>query len=77
MFEQLFGSKTRVKVLNLFLNNEERSFYVREITRRVNEQINSVRRELSNLKNLNILSSKRQNGKLYYTVNKHFEMFQE
>ena len=46
MIDTLFGSKTRVKLLYLFLNNPGRAFYVREITRRVDEQINSVRREL-------------------------------
>ena len=47
MVEQLFGSKTRVKLLQLFYSNPNRSFYVREITRKIDEQINSVRRELS------------------------------
>jgi hypothetical protein len=45
MIEQLFGSKTRVKLLKLFFSNPNRSFYVREITRTIDEQINSVRRE--------------------------------
>ena len=49
MIDALFGSKTRVKLLGLFMNNPERSFYVREITRNIGEQINSVRRELANL----------------------------
>ena len=31
MVEQLFGSKTRVKLLSLFFNNPGRPFYVREI----------------------------------------------
>lgn len=56
-FEHLFGSKTRVKLLSLFYNNPERPFYVREITRKVNEQINSVRRELQNLLNIGIVKS--------------------
>lgn len=77
MFEQLFGSKTRVKLLNLFLNNQDRSFYVRELTRKVDEQINSVRRELANLKNLNLVSCKKKNGRLYYIVNPHNDIFLE
>ena len=77
MFEQLFGSKTRVKLLNLFLNNEDMSFYVREITRKIDEQINSVRRELANLKSLNIVTNKKKNGKLYYKVNPNVEIFPE
>jgi predicted transcriptional regulator len=67
--EQLFGSKTRVKLLKLFLSNPNRSFYVREITRKIDEQINSVRRELANLLSLGVIGSDSTNNKLYYEVN--------
>src|SRR3989337_1444166 len=75
MFEQLFGSKTRVKLLKLFFTNLNRSFYVREITRKIDEQINSVRRELSNLLSIGIISSDTNNNKLYYEVNQKYEFF--
>ena len=79
MIEQLFGSKTRVKLLQLFLANPGRSFYVRELTRKIDEQINSVRRELSNLLGIGIIKSDSVNNKLYYEVNqgyKHFKALQ-
>lgn len=79
MIEQLFGSKTRVKLLQLFLANPGRSFYVRELTRKIDEQINSVRRELSNLMGIGIVKSDSVNNKLYYEVNqgyKHFKALQ-
>lgn len=79
MIEQLFGSKTRVKLLQLFLANPGRSFYVREITRKIDEQINSVRRELANLLGIGIIKSDSVNNKLYYEVNqgyKHFKALQ-
>lgn len=79
MIEQLFGSKTRVKLLQLFLANPGRSFYVREITRKIDEQINSVRRELANLTGIGIVRSDSVNNKLYYEVNqgyKHFKALQ-
>lgn len=76
MIEQLFGSKTRVKLLQLFYSNPNRSFYVREITRKIDEQINSVRRELSNLLSVGIISSENTNNKLYYEVNKSFEFYE-
>lgn len=76
MVEQLFGSKTRVKLLHLFYSNPNRSFYVREITRKIDEQINSVRRELSNLLNVGIISSENTNNKLYYEVNKTFQYYE-
>jgi predicted transcriptional regulator len=76
MIEQLFGSKTRVKLLQLFYSNPNRSFYVREITRKIDEQINSVRRELSNLLNIGIITSDNTNNKLYYEVNQKFEYYE-
>ena len=76
MVEQLFGSKTRVKLLQLFYSNPNRSFFVREITRKIDEQINSVRRELSNLLSIGIIPSDNNNNKLYYEVNQNFEFYE-
>lgn len=76
MIEQLFGSKTRVKLLKLFYANPNRSFYVREITRKIDEQINSVRRELSNLLNVGIITSDGTKNKLYYEVNQKYEFYE-
>lgn len=75
MIEQLFGSKTRVKLLQLFYSNPNRSFYVREITRKIDEQINSVRRELANLLSIGIISSDTNNNRLYYEVNQDYEYY--
>ena len=77
MVEQLFGSKTRVKLLQLFYSNPNRSFYVREITRKIDEQINSVRRELANLLSIGIISSdaKDDKNRLYYEVNQDYEFY--
>ena len=75
MIEQLFGSKTRVKLLQLFYSNPNRAFYVREITRKIDEQINSVRRELSNLLSIGIITSDATNNRLYYEVNQDYEFY--
>ena len=75
MIEQLFGSKTRVKLLQLFYSNPNRSFYVREITRKIDEQINSVRRELSNLLSIGIITSDATQNRLYYEVNQKYEYY--
>lgn len=72
MIDALFGSKTRVKLLHLFLSNPGRAFYVREITRKIDEQINSVRRELANMLNVGIIKSENSNNKLYYEVNQEY-----
>lgn len=73
--DSLFGSKTRVKLLNLFFNNPNTNYYVREITRLIDEQVNSVRRELSNLQDVGIVVSTNNERKLFYTLNHDFEYY--
>ncbi len=67
--EKLFGSKTRAKLLNLFFENPDKSFYVREMTRVINEQINSVRRELLNLESIGVIKNETFDNKVYYSAN--------
>ena len=67
--EKLFGSKTRAKLLRLFFENPGKSFYVREMTRVIDEQINSVRRELLNLESIGIIKNETFDNKVYYSAN--------
>jgi hypothetical protein len=57
MLEKLFGSKTRVKILKLFLIHPLEKYYIRQLSRDLKLQLNSVRRELENLENFGILTS--------------------
>ena len=67
--EKLFGSKTRAKLLQLFFENPNKSYYVREMTRVIDEQINSVRRELTNLESIGVVKSETYDNKIYYSAN--------
>lgn len=67
--EKLFGSKTRAKLLSLFFSNQNKSYYVREISRVIEEQINSVRRELTNLSSLGLVKIENYENKVYYSAN--------
>src|SRR3990172_4798097 len=68
MLEELFVSRVRVKILQLFLSSAQDSlFHVREIVRRVAEEINAVRRELSRMEKYGMVSSEwRANRRLYH-----------
>ena len=59
MLDQLFGSKTRVRLLRLFLHNPEQAFFVRQLSRKIGAQINGVRNELDNLVDLGLVSAVR------------------
>ncbi|MFA5070546.1 MAG: winged helix-turn-helix domain-containing protein [Patescibacteria group bacterium] len=77
MLEHLFGSRTRVKLLSLFLVNEDKPYFIREIGRKIKEHINSTRRELSNLEKIGLVRSFGQRRKKYYQVNKDFLLYSE
>lgn len=87
VLDQLFGSSTRVSLMRLFLETPERSYYVREITRKVDAQLNSVRRELNRFVEMglvhevegSILKGEKTSvqNKKYYRANTHFIFFHE
>lgn len=68
MLEELFVSRVRVKILQLFLSSPQDSlFHVREIVRRVSEEINAVRRELARMEKYGLVTSEwRANRRLYH-----------
>jgi hypothetical protein len=57
MLERLFGSQTRVKILKLFLLHPDHTYYIRQVARDLELQVNSARRELDNLEKFGILGS--------------------
>ena len=77
MLKKLFGSGARVKLLRQFLQNPKEEFFIRELTRILNEQINSLRRELENLEKIGLLKSKERNRKKYYFASPHFPLLHE
>lgn len=77
MLKRLFTSNTRVKLLTVFLMNTSEEYFIRELTRKLNEQINSVRRELDNLKKIGLLKAKVRNRKKFYHVNPDFVFLEE
>ena len=77
MLKKIFGSGTRVKLFRQFLLNQGEEYFIRELTRILDEQINSLRRELQNLEEIGMLKSRDRNRKKYYQVNPHFVLLHE
>lgn len=79
---KLFGSRSRVKLLEKLVIEDTVSksgvgFFIRELCRDTDEQINAVRRELMNLEHLTILKSYEQNKKKYYSMNRNCVLYNE
>ncbi len=77
MLEKLFTSKTRVKLLTLFLLNPETELYVREIARKTGKNTNAIRRELNNLEDIGLLLSEKKGNLKYYTINNKMPIYIE
>lgn len=85
--EHLFGSKTRARLLGLFIQNADQRYFVRELTRKIDAQLNSVRRELGNLMEMGLIQEvvavedpKEKKGvssekRKFYQANKEFALF--
>ena len=77
MLEAIISSKTRVKLLTLFLLSPDREYYVREIVRMTEENMNAVRRELANLELFGLITGMKKGNQQYYTVNRDFFLYED
>lgn len=73
----LFISKTRVKLLKIFFSNPKKIFYVRELVRLTEEQINAVRRELNRMNKKGIVRKEERGNRLYYSLRKDYSFYNE
>lgn len=78
---KLFGSKCRTKILEKFFLEYEAGnydwFHMRWLSRDLDEQINSIKRELDSLEELNILKSREELKKKFFFLNKNFILLEE
>lgn len=75
VLKALFSSQTRVKLLSTFLLHPEEEYFIRELTRLLNEQINSIRRELENLRRIGLVKARHRNRKKYYKIDQDFVLY--
>jgi hypothetical protein len=75
MFSDLITSKSRVKLLNVFLANPGEMYHVRELVRKTGDEINAVRRELQFLEKNGILTREPRANRVYYSLNKNYPFY--
>ena len=88
MLEQLFGSKTRYKILRTLFRESDKPLFVRELARAIDTQVNAVRREIELLRDLGLIveeidkkpkASAAEYGsslRKYYRLNKESVLFE-
>ncbi len=70
-------SRVRVGLMELFFQQPNELFYVREITRQVHEEINAVRRELDRMLASGLLKNEERGNRVYYYLNRNYTYYPE
>lgn len=73
----LFVSRVRVKVFQLFLSHPGQLYYIREVVRALDEEINAVRRELDRLQRFGLLRSEWRGNRKYYEFRPDYLFYRE
>lgn len=77
MLEDLFSSRVRVKLLEIFLTSPTQSYHSRELARITGERQNSIWRELQKLEEFGLLHSKARGNRKDYAVCRDFTFYPE
>ena len=73
----LFGSKTRTKLITKLMMEPDRQFYIREISRETNIPYSMVYKELDNLEHLGIITSQKKGKITLLSVNKETPYYRD
>jgi hypothetical protein len=73
--EDIIISRVRVKILTLFMTHPGMIFHVRDIVRKVGEEINAVRRELAHMEKAGMVSKEQRANRLFYSFRKEYGLY--
>ncbi|MCD6570251.1 MAG: hypothetical protein J7L53_06070 [Deltaproteobacteria bacterium] len=77
MLQRLFSSRVRVEILSSFFLHPDKDLYVREIERITGEDYKNISRELRNLEEIGLLSSRKKGNLKYFALDKEFLLYEE
>jgi predicted nucleotidyltransferase len=77
MLKNLFTSEVRILLLSRFLMNEDREFYLRQLSSHFNLSPRHVSLELKNLQNIGIINKRIAGNLHYYNINRRHPLFKE
>jgi hypothetical protein len=75
--QDLFVSKVRAKLLQIFFSQPEEIFYVRQLVRQTGEEINAVRRELGRMESRGMVTRESRANRVYYSFKKSYPFYDE
>lgn len=77
MLSKLITSKTRVKLLTLFLTHPDERFYFKYLIERLHMPPTGLHSELKRFEEIGLLESKREGNIKFYWINKGFSLYPE
>lgn len=77
MLQHIIPSKARRKILEFFYHHPGENYYLRKIVREIDEEVNAVKRELDILTEEKLLLRERRLNKVYFTLNKSYQFYDE
>ncbi len=77
LLDGLFSSHVRVKLLTIFMGQQEARYHGRELAKQTGEHFNAVWQELKHLEGLGLLQAEKAGNQVQYTPNPAFPLFAE
>lgn len=77
MLSYIITSKARRAVLKLFFQSPQDTYYLRDIVRRTDEEVNAIKRELDIMVRGKVLESERRLNKVFFRLNKNYMFYDE
>ncbi len=77
MLSDFITSKSRIKLIQVFLTTPFEMYHVRELVRKTGDEINAVRRELAFLEEKGIFIREKRANRVYYSLNKNYPFYDD
>ena len=77
LLAQLLSSQVRAEIFRLLFNGNKVAIHLRDLHRKSHLSIGTIQKEITNLKNLDLVIPKRDGNRLYYTANFNHPLYKE
>ncbi|GIW62386.1 MAG: hypothetical protein KatS3mg090_0212 [Patescibacteria group bacterium] len=77
MLEKIIVSRTRRKIMQILFEDCNKALYLRQIARKIKEEINGVKRELDILTTAKVVIKEQISNRTFFRANKDWLYFQE
>lgn len=77
LLSHILSSQVRAEIFRLLFSEDKKSIYLRDLQRQSGLSIGTIQKEIANLKELDLLISKRDGNRLYYAANTDHPVYKE